>query len=344
MLDETRRAGGWEIQKTGRDEIRKRLSATIIADAAAAKSGHQCVELALPADTVGFEWVTIGRRFQPDADREYDASVWVRWADGPDDAPVKAGSTSGRRSAIVSFWARHRNNRGEFAGRDEWLLDNRWHQLKFRFRATGAPGEATFVYVSLLPNQTPAATRVLVDDFFLNESIEPPEVDARVGCISGDPDFSAQTGSGIVPPWKYDTMGGAGITCVPEGAGGGRHVAMRMKKGTSNYESAQLCQQVELREGVRYMISCRIRLDTHTPAMRAPPIVNFGIFHQASHTWYGPVDQRLERSGDWCTYRYEHVAPYPGQWKLYVQLNGWGNFGDAVGISVDDFTCTPVGK
>jgi hypothetical protein len=30
---------------------------------------------------------------------------------------------------------------------------------------------------------------------------------------------------------------------------------------------------------------------------------------------------------------------YPGAWKLYVQLNGWGNFGSGVTVSCDDLEC-----
>jgi hypothetical protein len=44
-------------------------------------------------------------------------SVWVRWPDGPDVPPANASATSGHRSAIISFWARHREGTGDFAGR-----------------------------------------------------------------------------------------------------------------------------------------------------------------------------------------------------------------------------------
>jgi hypothetical protein len=70
--------------------------------------------------------------------------------------------------------------------------------------------------------------------------------------------------------------------------------------------------------------------------------VNFGIYHDATRTWYGPVDQVLERTGDWRTYRFAHIPPHSGPWKLYVQLNGWGNFNRAVTVSLDDLTCAPA--
>jgi hypothetical protein len=81
-----------------------------------------------------------------------------------------------------------------------------------------------------------------------------------------------------------------------------------------------------------------MRWDNFTPGAPAP-IVNYGIYHEPSRTWYGPVDQTLERTGDWCQYRFTHVPPFSGLWKLYVQLNGWGNFGRSVTVSFDDFTC-----
>jgi hypothetical protein len=114
-----------------------------------------------------------------------------------------------------------------------------------------------------------------------------------------------------------------------------------MGKATSNFESAQLWQHVALREGARYEVSCRIRWDNFKPDAPAP-IVNYGIYHEATRTWYGPVDQGLEKTGDWRTYRFTHIPPHPGPWKLYVQLNGWGNFGNGVTVSVDDFRCAPT--
>ena len=97
---------------------------------------------------------------------------------------------------------------------------------------------------------------------------------------------------------------------------------------------------IALREGARYEVRCRIRWDNFTPDT-PPPIVNYGIFHEPTRTWYGPVDQVLEKTGDWHEYRFIHIPPFPGPWKLYVQLNGWGNFGRGVTVSVDNFQCVP---
>ncbi|MSU47503.1 MAG: hypothetical protein EXS37_00145 [Opitutus sp.] len=80
----------------------------------------------------------------------------------------------------------------------------------------------------------------------------------------------------------------------------------------------------------------------HFLSRSPPPIVNYGLYHKASRTWYGPIDQVPGRSGEWLTYRFTHVPPFSGRWKLYVQLNGWGNFGRAVTESFDDFTCVPT--
>jgi hypothetical protein len=71
----------------------------------------------------------------------------------------------------------------------------------------------------------------------------------------------------------------------------------------------------------------------------AAPIVNYSIYYEASRTWYGPIGQVLEKNPDWNTYRFSHIPPVGGRWKLYVQLNGWDNFSRAVTLSLDDFAC-----
>ena len=334
---------GWEIQKKGREAIRPRLSVEVIGEAARAKSGMRCLALSIPQDTVGFEFVTVGQRVQLAAGREYEAGVWARWPEGPDAATEIANATSGHRSAIVSFWARHRDGTGHFAGRDEWLFDNRWHKLTFRFRAT-APEQPTLVYVSLLPNQKPAATTVLLDDFKLRElPDEPMETETRTGSLAIDANFSAQKIGGLSPPWYFANIGGQGARGEIATEDSGNYFRLAMNRDTSNFESAQLWQHVALRQGAHYEVRCRIRWDNFTPDTPAP-IVNYGIFHEPTRTWYGPVDQVLETNGDWHEYRFIHIPPFPGSWKLYVQLNGWGNFGHGVTVSVDDFQCVPSGE
>lgn len=330
---------GWEVQQTGREVVRDRLRVEVVEDKARAKSGGKCAVLSIPAETVGFEFVTLGQRTRLTAGKTYEAHVWVRWPDGPDVAPAKASATGGQRSAIVSFWARHRDGQGDFAGRDEWLFDNRWHLLSFCFRATD-PALPTLVYVSLLPNQKPAATTLLVDDFDLRETAGHDEKEARRGTLTLDASFSEQKSAEISKPWFFANMGGHEIAGTVAEEKGGRLVRIAMNEATTNYESAQLWQHVSLREGTRYDVSCRLRWDNFTAGAPAP-IVNFGIYHEATRTWYGPVDQLLEKTGDWRSYRFAHLPPFAGPWKLYVQLNGWGNFGRGVKISVDDFQCVP---
>jgi len=339
MQDSSFEAGliaAWEVQRTGREIIRDRLVVACVEDETKTKSGRKCLALSIPKETVGFEFVTVGQRLRLAAGKEYEASVWVRWPGGPDTPPSGANSTTAHPSAIVSFWARLRDGKGAFAGRDEWLFDNRWHKLTFRFCATD-PDERTLIYVSLLPNQKPVATTVLVDDFELAAVAAPAETEPRSGNIVKDSGFDAQQGGKIVPPWSFRNMGGTNIFATT----GKECVTLQIPKRTSNFESAQLWQHVSLRRGARYEVSCRIRWDNFTPDSPAP-IVNYGIFHKDSRTWYGPVDQVLEKNAEWNTYRFTHIPPCDGQWKLYVQLNGWGNFGRAVTVSLDDFTCVPA--
>lgn len=330
----------WEVQRTSREAIRDRLAVACIQDEGKAKSGKKCLALSIPKESVGFEFVTVGQRVRLAAGKEYVASVWVRWPGGPDERPAGANSISAHRSAIVSFWARHRDGKGAFAGRDEWLFDNHWHKLEFRFYATN-PDQRTLVYVSLLPNQKPAETTVLVDDFELAAADAPAGNESRSGNIVQDSGFDGHRAGGVVLPWHFINRGGTNIAVTASGADGQKCVALQMPKGTSNFESAQLWQRLDLRRGARYEVSCRMRWDSF--ALDAPaPIVNYGIYHEASRTWYGPVDQVLKKTGGWNKYRFAHIPAFDGPWKLYVQLNGWGNFGRAVAVSLDDITCTPA--
>ena len=330
----------WEVQRKGREAIQDQLVVACVEDEAKAKSGRKCLSLSIPNATVGFEFVTVGQRLRLAAGNEYEASIWVRWTGGPDHPPVGASSISAHPSAIVSFWARHRNGKGAFAGRDEWLFDNCWHKLTFLFYATD-PDQPALIYVSLLPNQKPAATTVLLDDFEVAAMDAPVESELRSGNIVKDSDFDAERAGQIVEPWNFINRGGTNITVATSGSDGHRCITLRLPKGTSNFESAQLWQRLDLRRGVRYEVSCRMRWDNFVPNAPAP-IVNYGIYHEASRTWYGPVDQVLEKSAQGNTYRFAHIPPVSGRWKLYVQLNGWGNFGRPVTISLDDVKCIPA--
>ncbi|MEW6359576.1 MAG: hypothetical protein AB1696_24785 [Planctomycetota bacterium] len=340
VLPSTSANATWEVQRTGREAIRDRLVVACVDDEAKARSGKKCLLLSIPKETIGFEFVTVGQRLRLAAGKEYEASVWVRWVGGPDNPPPGAKPSPACPSAIVSFWARHRDGKGAFAGRDEWIFDNQWHKLAFPFCATD-PDYPTLVYVSLLPNQKPAETTVLLDDFGLAAMDAQAEGESRSGNIVEDSGFDAQRIGEIIPPWNFVNRGGTNISVAACGTGPQRCVTLQMSKDTSNFESAQLRQYLDLRRGVRYDVSCRMRWDNFAPD--APvPIVNYGIYHEGSRTWYGPVDQVLERNGEWNTYRFSHIPPFGGRWRLYAQLNGWGNFGRAVAVSLQDFTCAPA--
>jgi len=239
MLARTTCNVAWEVQRTGREAIRDRLVVACVEDAARARSGRICLSLSIPKATVGFEFVTVGQRLRLAAGNQYEASIWVRWVGGPDHPPAGAGATPGHRSAIVSFWARHRDGKGAFAGRDEWLFDNRWHKLSFRFCATD-PDLRTLVYVSLLPNQQPVDTTVLLDDFELATMDGAVETESRRGNLVEDSAFEAQQAGGIVAPWSFANMGGTSIVASIGSGDGQRWLTLQMPRGTSNFESAQI--------------------------------------------------------------------------------------------------------
>jgi hypothetical protein len=340
-LETTTTGKGWEVQRIGRPKIQDKLVIDCVSDKKLAHTGNNVLKLTLPNDTVGFEFVTIGQRLKLHADREYEASVWVRWPDGPEKAPAKADATSGHPSAIVSFWARHKEATGDFAGRDVWLFDRQWKKLMIKFRATD-PDQKTLVYVSLLPNQTPRETTVLVDDFTLAEIKTSGAVPKNKGELVVDGGFEKLDAGKIgFGTWSFANVGGTKILGEAANEKDTKFVRIAMNKNTTNFESAQLWQMVSLEKGVRYEVQCRMRWDNHADGPNSP-IVNYGVYHEDTNTWYGPVDQNLKKSKNWETYKFVHIPPYQGQWKLYVQLNGWGNFGNQLTVSFDEFSCQPA--
>ncbi len=329
---------GWEVQRTGRSTIQPRLVVDCLSDPALAHTGSRLLSLGLPADTLGFEFVSIGQRITLRPGCLYEATVWVRWPDGPEHAPDKASATSRHPCAIVSFWVRHKDAQGDFAGRDVWLFDRNWKKMMLRFRATD-PAQPSLLYVSLLPNQSPRATIILLDDFMLTELSTTTPTNKNRAQLVVDGGFQALPPGKInAGAWSFANIGGSTILGEVLKQDNDKFVRIEMKSDTGNFESAQLAQSLDLESGVRYQISCRMRWDNAAKASR-PPIVNYGIYHEPSNTWYGPIDQTLIISNDWRTYSFHHIPPFDGRWKLYVQLNGWGNFGNAVTVSFDDFTC-----
>jgi hypothetical protein len=323
---------GWEVQRTGRDEIKDNLRVQVIDDTKQSHAGAKCVELTIPADTEGFEFVTIGQRLSLKAETEYEASVWVRWSNPSSD------ETS---NAIVSFWIRDRDGKGHFSGRDVWLRDRKWTNIKFRFRPTDV-SEKSLLYVSLLPNQKPTQTTLLVDDFTIHstDDLSATKTETRIGNMIVSPNFET-TQSALDPPWYFTNLNGKSIQGELIDNERGNHFHITMPKATGNFESAQLWQHLHLVEGQRYRINGKIRWDNFSPKAKSP-IVNFGIYKKKTNTWYGPVDQILNRTGEFENYTFDHIATETGPWKIYTQLNGWGNFGSRVSITIQEVTCTVV--
>jgi hypothetical protein len=188
--------------------------------------------------------------------------------------------------------------------------------------------QPVFVYVSLLPNQTRAATRLLVDDFELAQTPGSQRPDRRQNNLIVDGKFGKES---IAAPWYFAPMGGKRVMAEVKGD----RVHMKLPAQTSNYESGQLWQHVRLEEGVRYRISCEIAWLNHAVGMPAP-IVNLGLYHEATHSWHGPVDQVLKATPEATRYSFDHIPTLSGPWKFYLQLNGWGNFGNALEIAAGD--------
>jgi len=97
------------------------------------------------------------------------------------------------------------------------------------------PDQRTLVYVSLLPNQEPADTKVLLDDFELAVVDAPAESESRSGNIVEDSGFDAQRTGGIISPWTFLNRAGTNISVEVGGTDAERCVTLQMSKGTSNF-------------------------------------------------------------------------------------------------------------
>lgn len=328
-----------EIQRTGRKTIQKQLVVKCVEGGG--KSGKKGLSLSIPQHTQGFEFVTVGQRHQLRLGKEYEASVWVRWRNGPTKAPMNASPGLKTPSAIVSFWVRHQDGKGHFAGRDQWLFDNEWRRLTIRFHPTDSKGPS-LIYVSLLPNQKPAATTILIDDFRLTVRPVKANIERRKGELVVDATFQKQR-TKLSPPWYFANIGGNKIAGDVVQSGQQYYFDIRMKQNSTNFESGQLWQHLHLVRGVTYKINCRIRWNNYSPKSK-DAIINYGMYHEASNTWYGPVDQILMKNDNWNEYPFTHIPPFDGKWKLYLQVNGWGNFGKSINISIDKLSCRPEHK
>lgn len=103
--------------------------------------------------------------------------------------------------------------------------------------------------------------------------------------------FDAQRTGGIIPPSSVANMGGTNISVGVDGTNGQPCVTVQMSQGTSNVESAQLWQHLNLRRGVRYEVSCRMRWENFTPNAPAP-IVNYGKDNKVLHARPYALDQQ----------------------------------------------------
>jgi hypothetical protein len=313
----------WEVQRTGQNTTNFLIDRT----AAAAYAGSRGCLMSLPLSASGasFDHTTIGQRFTLEAGVIYEASLRVRWAN------PAAGS-----SAIVSFWAQHQADK-TFAGKDEWLRNGDWKLLSFRFYAV-KPNQPVFVYVSLLPNQVPRKTDIYIDDFKLVE-IERVTATAPATNLVADGSFEAQTvGAAPGGAWTLERSAGLGATVINES--GGKAVRLSIPADTNNFTEVRLSQFVTLTKGVLYDGNVRMRWDNAAADDDGSGLVNWMLYHQPSNTWYGPIDHVL-RNGAWHDVPFVHGAPYSGSYRLFVQVFGWGNFGDAMVLTFDDFSLTP---
>lgn len=319
----------WEVQRDGASTAGFLIDRIAGTGPRAPRAGSRCCLMSLPLGAVpsAFDHVTIGQRLTLQANVIYEASAWVKWVN----------TDNGNDSAIISFWARHQADK-TFAGKDVWLRNGDWKQLTYRFLAV-RPEQPVFVYLSLLPHQIPRRTDILVDEFTLTavETVTPQAL--TPGELLTDGGFEAQTvGQAPSGAWALH-RGGPGLSATVQDQGGSKVVRLGIPADTDNFTEVRLEQYVTLRKGAQYDISCRMRWNNF-PGGGKTGIANWMLYHAGSDTWYGPIDHVLRHS-DWHDVPFIHGAPYSGSYKLYVQVFGWGNFGQAMDLSYDDFTVKP---
>jgi hypothetical protein len=319
----------WEVQRNGANTAQ--FVVTRVSLPTASNRDNRAAKMVLPlsANPRAFDSVTIGQRLRLEQGIVYEAKARVRWINTQNRA----------RSAIISFWTQHQADKS-FAGKDVWLRDGEWQDISYRFTATNPQAES-LVYLSLLPNQIPARTEILVDRFRVQPVEEMQEVpDFKNNPTSknliSDADFS-QSEAGVRPglPWQLSN-GGNGTLGRIEELGRNKYCRLFLPAGTNNFTAVKIGQSVNLTKGSMYSIGADFNWNNKR-ASSDTAIVNFMVYHAQSGTWWGPIDHILTEGG-WHRKTFRHGAPYAGEYELYVQAFGWGNFGEPLDVSVDNFS------
>jgi hypothetical protein len=313
----------WEVQRTGSDT--SKFIVNRIESSESAFSGKKYCFMSLPksADASKFEHITIGQLRKLEAGKIYEATIWVKWVN----------TKNGNSTAIISFWAQHMEDK-TFAGKDCWLKNGEWTKLSFRFMAV-KPNEPTFIYVSLLPHQTPQTTEILVDEFTCEIAETLSNIDSLNDTMVLKENFENEIG-GTIPskPWELtnpDKM----VTGIIEQNNGNKFVTIKMPPKTNNYTAARLMRKINLSKGVLYDVNMSLKWNNSLLGYNSG-IVNVGIYHTSSNTWWGPIDH-IVKDGDWHDIPFLHGATYDGEYELYIQVFGWGNFGQPMDVSCDNF-------
>ncbi len=320
----------WEVQRTGNNTtefVVDRIENSSLSDDG---SRHCLLSLPENANPAAFDHITIGQRLTLRPGIIYEASARVQWAN----------PNNGNASAIVSFWAQHQADK-TFAGKDVWIRNGAWTTITYRFMAV-EPDQPIFVYLSLLPHQIPKKTDLRVDNFTLKEVENAVDNESRSGNLITDGQFNAQTvGGNPGGAWEFYSPNEA-LTGKVESNAGNKYVRLKIPANTNNFSAVKLMQQVTLTKGARYAASTDIKWNNYSGPGDSG-IVNYIIYHEQSNTWWGPIDHVVEEGG-WQTVPFTHGAPFDGTYQFFVQVFGWGNFGDAMDISFDNFSITPIGN
>jgi len=319
----TQKNSVWEVQRIGSSTFD--FVITRMEDSNAFAGKRYC-SLLLPenADPSKFDHVTIGQRKKLQPYVIYEARINVKWNN----------PGNGNETAIVSFWAQHQPDK-TFAGKDVWLKNSDWTIISFRFMAVKSD-MPVFIYFSLLPHQKPKATEILIDEFHCEKIEDLPIPDSNSKEIIKDGDFENQNiGSIVSLPWNL-IYSNNNMNVSVSGDTQNKQITMNMPANTDNYTAIKLMQSVSLQKGVLYHVKASLKWNNFSEN-QTQGIVNLGIYHPESNTWWGPIDYIL-KNGEWNIATFTHGAPFDGQFQLYVQVFGWGNFGKPMNVTFDNFS------
>jgi hypothetical protein len=273
----------------------------------------------------------------------YEVTVDVKWM-----------NAAFNRTAILSLWTVHPSTAdaygGSFSGVDYWIANSTWNRFRYRFMLPNRKmlHKPPNLILALYPNQTPRVTTIRIDNLRVTEVCALGKLPAPLAPVE-----MLQYGTFDMLPLGnvednstyFDVQRSASnyvsATIVQEDGANPTNQQMRMvlPTGNTNYDWKQIGEVVTLQMGTRYIVTSKMKRNSD-PTRHA--IVNFRMQSVETGVWYGRVDQILPKHNDWHAASYVVGIPETGPYLISLQLLGWGNYGQELDVSFDDFSCKPI--